>query len=463
METGGRQQSMRQTATAPQNGWSQISMRHFVAIAALAIAIGIIATIEGASGVTGKGGTTGSDLLGFFFPSAQNVLDGHPFSLYAVRFLGYPNYNPPLSTLLMAPLLGIGQSFLPGASACVAGGYSDASCDSLIGFVGIAFIPFVVLLGVAALAALRRAYPAMSQSQALLAFALIMLSPLMWQNFTTWWHFEQPMMLFFFVAGVWLLQGRRVWLAGVLLGLALLTRTTAAVPLVALLTMLVVEREWNMLGKLVGAMAAIGIIGIGPFFLRDRADAEFSLLTWRGTAPIGNSIWSIFIHTPLEGLARHLDLPVALLAAVAVGYFFARQRGVTVFSRQLYAVLALAALLVPMLSKTVWPYYYAEPFVFLVLYEFSTLQDAPAGLWRWPAISLVFLGAAAMLSQFIGLPSATSGGIVLRLMGLIDFASMLAFAAAIWQRFEALRLAGRELASEPASRPGMRPSSFRES
>ncbi len=439
--------------TRPRDTWGTISTRHYIAVAALAVVIGIIAVIESTLTVNGPGDT---DQLAFFFPSAQQVLDGHPFAIYAVRAFGnYPNFNPPLATLLIAPLLAIGQGFLPGASACVASGYGDASCRSLLGFVGILFIPFAGLWGAATLAALRRAFPSMSQGQAFTAFALVMLSPLMWQNFTIWWHFEQPMMLFFFVAGVWQLQCRRYWLTGAFLGLALMTRTTAAVPLIALLVVLAVEREWNALAKVAGVIAAVSVLALGPFFLGDRADTTYALLTWRGTAPIGNSIWAIFSNTPLDHIARRLDLPSAILVAALIGLYLAQRRGVSAFSRDIYAVLALAALLVPMLSKTAWPYYYAEPFVFIVIYEFATLQDAPLGLWRWPVISLAFVCAASTLSQFIGV--RTGGGISLRLMGLIEFASMLAFAVAVWQRFIAthsLDLAAESLPKSAAlSRP----------
>ncbi|HKD74335.1 MAG TPA: hypothetical protein VKB76_02520 [Ktedonobacterales bacterium] len=428
--------------------WSRIGNRHFIAVSVLAVAIGIIATIEGTAGV---GGSHDTDQLAFFFPAAQRILDGDPFKIYAIRAFGsYPNYNPPLSTVLIAPLLAIGQSFLPGASQCVVSGYNSASCRSLLGFVGIAFIPFVILMGVAALAALRRLYPAMSQGQALAAYALVVLSPLTWLNFTIWWHFEQPMMLFFFVAGVLLLQARRPYLAGVFLGLAILSRTTAAVPLIALLVVLVAERAWPTLARVAGMIVVVAAIGFGPFFLFDYHDTAFSLLSWRGTAQIGNSIWSLFLSTPLDSIARRLDLPAAIVVAAIVAWLAVRRFGVSAFDRNLYGVLALAALLVPMLSKTNWPYYYAEPFVFIVIWEFATLQDAPAGLWRWPVLAIGYLSAAATLGQFMGLPSATQGGIVLRLMGLIQFGSMLAFAVVIWQRLTDLVTAQR---SVPSSEP----------
>ncbi len=441
--------------------WGQIDRRHFIALGVLAAVVGIVAAIQGTADIVN--GSFDSDQLRFFFPAAQKMLDGHPFQIYAIRDpFGYPNYNPPLSTLIMAPLLAIGQAFLPGAGDCVASGFNaantgDVSCRSLLGFVGIAFIPFVLLLGAAALGALRRLHPTMSQGQALLAYGLIVLSPLTWQNFTIWWHFEQPMMLALFVLGMTQLQAERPYLAGLLLGMAVMTRTTALIPLVALVVVLAAQRAWPTLLKAGGVIAAVVAVVLGPFFIFDRHDATYSLLTWRGSAPIGNSIWSIFLGTPLDSIARRLDEYTAILIAAAVAYLAVRRLGVSAFRREIYAVLAIAALLVPMLSKTNWPYYYAEPFVFLVIWEFATLHDAPVGLWRWPIVSVAYLCVAMTLAQFMGMPSATHGGIVLRLMGFIQFATMLAFAIVIWKRQSELPQAQPATAAAPPLAPQMRP------
>ena len=53
-----------------------------------------------------------SDLTNFFFRSADYILNGQPFQMYAVHASGgYPNYNPPLSIFLMAPLLSLARTF----------------------------------------------------------------------------------------------------------------------------------------------------------------------------------------------------------------------------------------------------------------------------------------------------------------------------------------------------------------
>jgi len=81
--------------------------------------------------------------------------------------------------------------------------------------------------------------------------------------------------------------------------------------------------------------------------------------------------------------------------------------------------------------------YFATPvaFVFIVIWEFATLQDAPAGLWRWPVLSIGYLCVAMTLSQYIGLRSV---GYLDRVsVGLLEFGAMLAFAIFIWIRLGA--------------------------
>jgi hypothetical protein len=97
-----------------------------------------------------------------------------------------------------------------------------------------------------------------------------------------------------------------------------------------------------------------------------------------------------------------------------------------------------------MLTKTVWPYYYLEPFVPLLIWEYATMYNRRGGVWRWPVLSISFLCVAATLSQFIGLHSV---GYLDRVsVGLLEFGAMLAFAYFIW-----LRLGARKLDASAAS------------
>jgi hypothetical protein len=410
------------------------------AVALLGLLVGVTATIQGPAGITDP--PAGSDLLSFFFPAAARVLDGHPFGIYAVRAFGdYPNYNPPVSIEAMAALIGVARAVdLPGAASCVSSGFATLDCRTLVSFVGLGFLPSVFVLGALVLAAIRRVAPRVTPVAALLAFGLIVLGPLLWLDFTTWGHLEQPLMLCFLVAGVLALQSGRTVVAAVLLALAVLTRTTALIPVLALFAVLAAERRWTRALTLAGVTALVAIAVLAPFFLADPSNATFSLLTWRSSAPIGNSIWSLVAGTSLGTVARSLDQPVAILLALAVGVVAVRRLGVTSGGRGLWGVLAIAAMLVPLVSKTNWPYYYAEPFVLLLIWEIATTSDedaptpAAAPWWRGPLplLSLLFLGVAVTLGQFMGLHSVTNGGIVLRLMGITQFVAVGVFATATW-------------------------------
>jgi hypothetical protein len=134
-----------------------------------------------------------------------------------------------------------------------------------------------------------------------------------------------------------------------------------------------------------------------------------------------------------------------LLFIIIVAFVVARRRGISAYSTDAWAVVAIACLAVPMLSKTIWPYYYLEPFVPLLIWEYATMYNRRGGVWRWPVLSIGFLCVAATLSQFIGLHSV---GYLDRVsVGLLEFGAMLAFAYLIW-----LRLGARKL--DAAAAPG---------
>ncbi len=377
---------------------------------------------------------TDSDLTNFFFKSAEYILRGDPWHIYAVRASGaYPNYNPPLSIFLMAPLLKLAQAI----------GFA-ANYGEQITFVSLPFILLVPLLGYLVLRALRAIYPEISGTQQLLAYMLVTLSPLTWQTYNTWFHVEQPLMLCFLIGSVLALQRRQEWLAGALAALAVLTRTTAIMPFVGIGVLLLAGREWRGLIRFAIPAVGITLLGLAPFFLVYPTDTKYSLLTWRGGAPIGsNSIWAVFAYGGtasslrhlLDAGARRLDEYTVLLFIVVVAALAARRLRASAYRPEAWAVITLAMLSVPMLSKTVWPYYYLEPFIALLVWEFGTMHDRRAGVWRWPVLSVGFLCAAATLSQYIGLKSV---GTLDRIsVGIVQFGVMVAFAVAIWARARA--------------------------
>jgi hypothetical protein len=234
------------------------------------------------------------------------------------------------------------------------------------------------------------------------------------------------------------LQSRRAALAGVLAGLAVLTRTTAVVALIALGVLLLLGRDWRALLKLGGIGALVAALGFAPFFLFAPRDTLYSLVQWRGTALIGsNSIWTVFAATPLDGIARRLDFYAVVLFVLIITFLAARRFNITAYSRDAWAILALAALAVPLLSKTNWPYYYLEPFIFLLIWEFASMHDRRAGLWRWPVLAISFLALTATLSQYIYLRSVGTGDRIL--VGLLEFGAMGAYVVLVWVRLGAAK------------------------
>lgn len=383
----------------------------YVLVTILALLLGVAAVVRTVESLTT---VAASDLATFFLPSADYALRGDPWHLYAVRagppYTSYPDVDPPLSLILLAPLLRWAFAF----------GLTHPLGERLA-FVSVPFLPLVALLGGLAVVALRTARPAVPTATRLLAFALVTLDPLTWLCIATWGHLEQPLMLCLLVAGVVALQARRALLCGVLVGLAILAGTAALFPVVALVALLVARRQWRAAALVGGLALAVVVLGMAPFLLADRRDTLYAFVTWRGGEQIGgDSLWSIFtvdavshaLPRMVKALVRRLDTPLMLLLAVAVAIKAARRPHVSTDGPEVWAVLTLAALGVPLLAKVVWPYYYLQPFVLLLIYEGGTLQWYRAGPWRWPVVSGGFLVVTTTLAPYIGLHSA--GALVLR-------------------------------------------------
>src|SRR5215510_5124660 len=187
----------------------------YPALTVASLLVGVTAMVRGTRALVT---IADSDLTNFFFKSADYILNGDPWHIYAVNVGGYPNYNPPLSIFLMAPLLALGRAL----------GF-DVNPGSEITFVTLPFLLLIPLLGFLVIYTLRVLYPGIPETQRLLAFVLVVLGPLSWQTMATWYHVEQPLMLCLLIGAMLALQSRRAALAGVLAGLAVLTRTTAVV------------------------------------------------------------------------------------------------------------------------------------------------------------------------------------------------------------------------------------------
>ncbi len=406
----------------------------YALVALVSMLLGATSIVRGTSAL---GSISDSDLSNFFLKSAEYVLRGDAWQLYSVRhtpLTTYPNDGTPLSVFLMAPPLSFAHSL----------GLADDYKQQIIA-VSLPFVLLAPLLGYLALRALRLLNPDLPDAPRLLAFSLVTLSPLLWLSYSPWGHLEQPLMLCFLVATMIALQARREMLAGVLAALTVLSGVIALFPLLGVGVLLLAHRQWRAFLKVGGTGGVLAVLAMAPFFLLDRADAVYSFLTWRGRAQIGaNSLWVLFdLGSPSGGslrrivaaVARRLDVPSMLLLIALIAFLAARRLLISAYSPEAWGVMVIAALALPSLTKLNWPYYYLQPFVLLLIWEFGTLRDRCSELWRWPVLTIGFLLVAATFSDYIGLKSV--GAIDKIAVGVSQSAAMFAFAFAAWRRLRA--------------------------
>jgi uncharacterized membrane protein len=179
-------------------------------------------------------------------------------------------------------------------------------------------------------------------------------------------HIEQPMTLWLVLLAVRSLAKGRSASAGISFGLAMLTRSLAALPLIPVGLLLLVRGRWRALAWFAGSAALVVTLGLLPFLLADSTDTIYSLLTHRASLPVGGgSLWQLLVGTPYLWLPQHADvlfvLGLAMLLSLVV---IVSRKDLEPSSRDIYGLLALTALTLPLLAKSVWPYYFLDAYVF---------------------------------------------------------------------------------------------------
>lgn len=372
----------------------------------------------------------------FFLPSARVALSGHPLLIYSVRYLSvYPNANGPLSMLPLTLVAAFAQHL---------GWTYDIYHRRML--VMAAFSLFALLMSREALVAVERfiARP-LTGYQRLFVFTFFALSPELWHAVLLYGHVELPILLALMLASVRLLARRRILAAGVLLGLALLTRSMAVLYIIPLALLLLRRRRWQECALLLGVAGFVAALGFLPFWLADRADVLYSLVTFRASLPVGGgSFWELFQGTPLYSFGlMHDSLVAVALVLVVSAATLALRPDMDVSSREVYALLALCGLCFPLAIKTVWPYYFLDTYVLLGVWWLSGLGRAQragtSAAWlRW------WLGAALPLASIgvalLGEYGASSAGygiwspLATALMTAATFALALAAALWMWRR-----------------------------
>jgi hypothetical protein len=298
-----------------------------------------------------------NDLDNFFLPAVRIAMGGHPLLVYTVRYWSIiANDNGPLGLVTLTPVVAVADRL---------GWMDDVGLRRLL-ILG-AFSVFSLLMAREAVAAIDRVRGATLEGLSrVLAYGVFAASPTLWMSVLGYGHIEQPMALWLVLLGVRSLASDRSAAAGISFGLAILTRSLAALSLIPLGLLLLARGRWRALAWLAGSAALTVALGVLPFLLADPTDTIYSLVTHRGLLPVGGgSPWQLLVGTPYLWVPQHWDVLFVLGLAVLLSLIvIVARKGLEPSSRDIYGLLALTALTLPLLAKSVWPYYFLDAYVF---------------------------------------------------------------------------------------------------
>jgi hypothetical protein len=342
-----------------------------------------------------------NDLDYFFLPAVRIALSGHPLLVYAARYQGViANDNGPLG---LVPLAAVA------AAASWLGWLGDERLRRalILGALSI----FSLLLAREAVAAIDRLRGArLVGLPRLLAYGVFTLSPTLWNSVLGYGHVEQPMMLWLVLLGVRSLASERPRAAGISFGLAMLTRSLAALPLIPLALLLLVRGRLRALAWLAGSAALTVALGLLPFLVVDPMDTIYSLLTHRGNRlPGGGSFWQLVVGTPYQWIPQHWDvLFVAALAVLTSLIVIRARKDLEPTSADVYGLLALTALTLPLLAKSVWPYYFLDAYVFGAVWWLGQASLLTSGR-RLIAVTIPLIASVGTLLTEYEIGAGTGG------------------------------------------------------
>ncbi len=298
-----------------------------------------------------------SDIDNFFLPAVRIALSGHPLLVYTARFQEViANDNGPLG---LVPLTAVA------AVASWLGWLEDERLRRAL--IMAAFSIFSLLMAREAVAAIDRLRGArLNGLSRLLAYGVFAASPALVNGVLGYGHIEQPMTLWLVLLAVRSLANGRSGAAGISFGLAMLTRSLAALPLIPVGLLLLARGRWRALAWLGVSAALVVALGLLPFLLADPTDTIYSLLTHRASLPVGGgSLWQLLVGTPYLWIPQRADVLFVLGLAVLLSLIvIVARRDLEPSSRDIYGLLALTALALPLLAKSVWPYYFLDAYVF---------------------------------------------------------------------------------------------------
>jgi hypothetical protein len=302
--------------------------------------------------------TTPSDLDLFFWPSAETVVAGHPLLIYSAQaHATYPNANGPLGLVPLIPLAAIANGL---------GWAGDIGARAAL--TGAAVSLLVLLLTYQSVRLVTQARG--TASGRFVTACCILLAPALWTGVIDYGHVEQPLELCLVLFAVSCTLRHGAMPAGLALGAAVLTRSIAALCVIPLALLPLATRRMPPALTMILVTVATIAVGLAPFAIADASAVVHSLLTYRGSLPIGGgSFWVLARQTSLAGFAEHADVLLALAAATVLTVIILRRNpAVATTASGILGLLTVASCCFPLCAKTVFPYYFVEPYVFGVLW-----------------------------------------------------------------------------------------------
>jgi len=315
-----------------------------------------------------------------FMAATDLILQGKWLQLYENHQSFFSFSFPPLPFFLMAPFRFLAQAL----------GLPPGAGDALTG------LPMLAgdFLSAWMLVKLVRRFREVSKGEGLFLFAFYLAAWIVFFDSAYHSHFDSILLFFLFTA-VERLQAGKAAVAGIFLGLALLTKQTALMVLIPLAFVLMGKGRKEP-GKMLIPAAAITLVGMAPFLAADFSQVKSVLLDAPNQRPIGyQTIWWIFAGNEgamawLNGAEPCLNVLILLLVT---GYcaFMVGRRGVGLREPRLLGLCAACAVIMVFLEGWGSLHYFLLPFGFLLAWEAAT------GGWPW--VSVVF--TAVLSDQFI--------------------------------------------------------------
>jgi hypothetical protein len=326
-----------------------------------------------------------SDLDLFFWPSAQIAAHGRPLAIYTAQASAlYPDANGPLGLIPLLPITVVANAM----------GWAN-SVLLRVGAVYAITALITVLLAWEAMRLVGRSHGLVTP---LVVAAAILLAPTLLTSIGDYGHIEQPLELWLLLMAAGAALKGRPAVAGVAIGLAILTRTTALLDVFPIGLLLLSMQGRRAATIFFAVAAATGAIGFAPFFIADASALVHSLVTYRAGLPIGGgSLWGVTREGPLAGVVQRGDGYLIVGTATALSAAIAwRRRSMPNSTASLLGALTVASICFPMLAKTVFPYYFLEPYVFSVVWWLAASRSA----LNWRIVVPLAITAATLLSRF---------------------------------------------------------------